>query len=131
MKVFFLDCIGPIYAPIFNKNDTLIILNFQEDVIAFVDKNGLLLKSIKMEDFSKYHHFQAYYDEITQKFYIVVVESNMHNIKRLNIYTGKFDRTEHLERPFPKNIQIVNNKMYFQVKEHDWDDTSYIYLQNL
>lgn len=62
---------------------------------------------------------------------ITVVESNMHNIKRLNIYTGKFERTEHLERPFPKNVEIVNNKMYFQVKEHEWDDTSYIYLQNL
>jgi hypothetical protein len=86
---------------------------------------------INIEKFPRYHQFQAYYDEKAQKFYVTVQDNNMHYIKRLNIYTGKFDRTEQLERPFPKNIQIINNRMYFLVKEHEWDDTSYIYLQNL
>lgn len=129
---FFIEtAIGPIYAPIYNKNDTLIILNFQEDRIVFLDKSGVLLKMINIENFPRYHQFQAYYDEKAQKFYVTVQDNNSHYIKRLNVYTGKFDRTEQLERPFPKNIQIINNRMYFQVKEHEWDDTSYIYLQNL
>lgn len=129
---FFIEtAIGPIYAPIYNKNDTLIILNFQEDKIVFLDKSGILLKMIDIENFPRYHHFQAYYDVGTQNFYVTVQDNNTHYIKRLNIYTGKFNRTVPLERPFPKNIQIINNRMYFQVKEHSWDDTSYIYLQNL
>lgn len=129
---FFIEtAIGPIYAPIYKKNDTLIILNFQEDKIVFLDRSGVLLKMINIEKFPRYHQFQAYYDEKAQKFYVTVQDNNMHYIKRLNIYTGKFDRTEQLERPFPKNIQIINNRMYFLVKEHEWDDTSYIYLQNL
>ena len=129
---FFIETIvGPIYSPIFLRNDTLIILNFQEDNIVFLSRNGIILKTVKMDGISKYHQIQAYYDEIANRFYVTQTENDRHMIKRLNVYTGKFERTIGLERPFPKNIQIVNNRMYFQVKEHEWDDTSYIYLQNL
>ena len=129
---FFIEtAAGPIYAPIYKKQDTIIVLNFQEDEIVFLSRYGTVLKTIPMIGLSKYHHFEAYYDEIKQLFYVTQTQNDTHVIKRLNVYTGKFDRTIQLERPFPKNIQIVNNKMYYQVKEHEWDDTSYIYLQNL
>ncbi len=131
-KFFLENIVGPIYAPMFKKNDTLIVLNFQEDIIVFLSRYGEVLKTVKIQDFSKYRHFQAYYDEVKQLFYINVTENfDTHLVKRLNIYTGKFDRIIHLERPFPKNIQIIDNRMYYQVKEHEWDDTSYIYMQNL
>lgn len=129
---FFIEtAAGPIYAPMFKKNDTLVVLDFQEDKIVFLTKEGTILKMIPIVGMTKYHHFEAYFDEVKQRFYVTQTQNDVHVIKRLNVYTGIFDRTIPLERPFPKNIQIIDNRMYFQVKEHSWDDTSYIYLQNL
>ena len=67
---FFGRIVKPLYAPIFVKNDTVVLFNFQEDEIVYLNKFGYTLGTIKMEKFSKYHDFEAFYDEVKQNFYI-------------------------------------------------------------
>lgn len=129
--LFFRKIAGPLYAPLFLKNDTVVVFNFQENVIVFLDKSGKQLNQVALDqkEFSTLHDFEILYDEGPQMFYMQMKESDRLYIKPLNIYTGKAGRKIKLEKPFATNIQIVNRHLYYLAKERDWDDTRYLYEQ--
>ena len=122
-----------IYAPIFSKNDTIIVFDFQEKTIAFFNRNGDFIKEVNIDkrDFSDYHEFEVIYDPYAKNFYYKTKEFEKSTICLMDIYTGHKIKKIHLEKIFAKNIQILNDKMYYLVKEKEWDDTSYLYQQNL
>jgi hypothetical protein len=133
IALFYRAVAKPIYAPIFMKNDTVVVFNFQENLIVFLTTTGNLLKEIKMkeEQFSTYHDFEVIYDELKQKFYYKTKEGDKSTLTVINIYKGEFTPKIKLEKIFAKNIQILNDKAYYLVKEKEWDDTSYLYEQSL
>lgn len=132
IAMFFSTIAAPLYAPVFLKNDTVILFNFQENKIDFLSKLGAPLKSVKLneEQFLSVHAFEVLYDGTAQKFYMKMNESNRSVMKLINIYSGTADKTVKLEKVFAKNIQVVNNRIYYLVKEKEWDDTQYLYQQN-
>ena len=133
IALFYQAVAKPIYAPIFFKNDTIVIFNFQENLIVFMTTAGNLLKEVKMheDEFSTYHDFEVIYDELRQKFYYKTKEGDKSTLTKINIYLGKFSPKIKLEKIFARNIQILNDKAYYLVKEKEWDDTSYLYEQSL
>ncbi len=133
LLLFYEQIAKEIYAPMFLKNDTVIIFNFQQNEMAFLNKAGeeLLTKKIDQKGFSQFHNFEILYDKERQKFYLKIRDSDKFIIKELNIYTGTFGEHIKLEKTFAKKIQIINGKMFYLVNEKEWDDTSYIYLQRL
>jgi hypothetical protein len=132
ISLFYRKIAGPLYAPLFLKNDTVVVFNFQENGIFFLSKTGLILKKVEMdlEQFSTIHDFEILHDAMAQTFYIKLKESNRSFIKRINIYSGTISKSIHLEKAFARNIQIVNNRIYYMVREREWDDTQYLYQQN-
>lgn len=128
---FFGRIVKPLYVPVFLKNDTVILFNFQEENIVYLNKFGYVLGSVKIEKFPQYHDFEVFYDEVKQKFYIQITDNDKHFLREINVYDGKLGRTIHLGYPFPKRIQIFNNKLYYLLREHQWDDTGYLYMQSL
>ncbi|HWY10035.1 MAG TPA: hypothetical protein VN026_01860, partial [Bacteroidia bacterium] len=118
VALFYRAVAKPIYAPIFLKNDTVIIFNFQENIIVFLTTTGNLLKEVKMneEEFSTYHDFEVIYDELKQKFYYKTKEADKSTLTFINIYKGGFSPKIKLEKIFAKNIQILNDKAYYLVK---------------
>ena len=131
--LFFQKVAKPIYAPIFLKNDTVVIFNFQEELIVFLNKDNVVLKEVKMnsKDISLYRDFEMIYDEPQQKFYFKTKGYDKAYLGLFDIYTGSFTKTIHLEKPFAKNIQILNNRIYYLVKEKEWDDTCYLFEQKM
>jgi hypothetical protein len=129
--LFFTQIVKPLYAPIYLKNDTVIIFDFQEDEIVFLNKDRIILNKVKLQEFSKYRHFECFYDKVKQRFYISTGTFDGRILNELNIYTGKFTRSTRIEYPFSTNLQILNGKLYYLVREKEWDDTSYLYQQNL
>ncbi|HOZ86249.1 MAG TPA: hypothetical protein PL029_00765 [Bacteroidia bacterium] len=132
IALFFSRIAAPLYAPVFLKNDTVVLFNFQENKIDFLSKLGTSLKSVKLneEQFLSIHAFEIIYDGIAQKFYMKMNESNRSVLKQVNIYSGTADKIVKLEKVFAKNIQVVNNRIFYLVKEKEWDDTQYLYQQN-
>ena len=129
---FFSQIAKPIYAPVFLKNDTVIVLNFQENTIVFFNKNGVILKEIKIneKEFSSFHDFEIIYDALKQKFYLREKEFDRQTLAVVDIYKGAVSKKIKLEKTFAKNIQVFNGRIYYLVKEKEWDDTSYLYQQN-
>jgi len=133
MELFFRKIAKPIYAPIFLQNDTVIIFNFEEYTIVFLNKSGAILKevAIKEKEISTFRDFEILYDSAKRKFYFKTKELDKSTLSILDIYTGSVQGKIHLERVFAKNIQVFNDKLYYIVKEKEWDDTCYLYQQNL
>jgi hypothetical protein len=131
--LFFQKIAKPIYAPMFLKNDTVVIFNFQEELIVFMTKGEVLLKEVKMnsKEISQYRDFEIVYDEPEQKFYYKTKGFDKAYLGLMNIYTGGIDRTINIEKIYAKNIQILNNRLYYLVKEKEWDDTCYLYEQKM
>ncbi|MBA2610410.1 MAG: hypothetical protein H0U95_00460 [Bacteroidetes bacterium] len=125
--------VAKIYAPVFLKNDTVIILNFQENLVIFLDKSGKILRevSLNQKDFPPSGDFEIIYDAPKQNFYLKDKEGDKQMIGLLNVYTGFVSKKIKLEKPFAKNVQVFNGHIYYLVKEKEWDDTRYLYQQNL
>jgi hypothetical protein len=132
LALFFNKVAGPLYAPVFLKNDTVILFNFQENKIVFLSRSGLLLGSVTIDkdQFSTMRDFEIVCDNGAQKFYVKLKEFDKCVIRQIDVYTGKSLRTVKIEKVFARNIQIVNNRIYYLVKEKEWDDTAYLYQQN-
>jgi hypothetical protein len=130
--LFFTRIAAPIYAPIYLKNDTVIIFNFQENIIVHLSKNGKVLKEVPIDhkSWSTLHEFEVICDYPRQKFYIRSREFDGSALNRINVYTGEISKKIKLEKPFVHNIQVYNDRIFYLVKEMQWDDTMYLYQQN-
>ncbi|PBQ32301.1 hypothetical protein CNR22_11145 [Sphingobacteriaceae bacterium] len=133
IEYFFRKVAKPIYAPVFLVKDTVIIFNFEEGVIVFLNKEGKLLNEVKLKDkeISTFHDFEILYDPTKIKFYFKTKEFDKSVLSSIDIYSGSVKEKIHLEKIFAKNIQVLNDKLYYLVKEKEWDDTCYLYQQNL
>ena len=123
----------PIYAPLFLLKDTVVLFNFEEGAIVFLNKEGQFLKQVKLKDkeFSTFRDFEILFDPIKTKFYFKTKEFDRSVLSVIDIYSGSVKEKIHLEKLFAKNIQGLNDKLYYLVKEKEWDDTCYLYQQNL
>jgi hypothetical protein len=119
----------PIYAPVFLKNDTMVLLNFPEMIIEYYNKEGSCIYKVPMGNFSQYHNFEAKYDPKTQKFYIFNQIKDKRYLMELNIYNGQLIKSYKLEKPFVHCLQVFNGDIYYIVREKEWDDTAYLYKQ--
>ncbi len=123
----------PILAPIFQRNDTIIVFNLQENTIQLLNSVGDSLKAIPIvfEKLNKLKRLTVLFDAFTKQFYVDQALNDTPYLHKLNILTGKITKEIKLEKTFVKNIQISAGKIYYLVKEKQWDDTSYLYAQNL
>jgi hypothetical protein len=130
--LFFEKIAAPIYAPLFLKNDTVVLFDFQQYLIVFLDRAGSVLRQVRMdqEQFITLRDFEILHDAPAQKFYLKMRDADRSFIKRIDIYSGKVDKTIKLEKIFARNIQMANDRIYYLVREKGWDDTQYLYRQN-
>lgn len=130
--LFYNQIATPVYSPVFLKNDTVVLFDFQENKIAFLNQSGVVLKQVPLDkdQFGTLRNFEILCDRPAQKFYIRMRDAGRSYLRSIDIYSGKITSTLKLEKIFAKNIQVVNNKLYYLVREKGWDDTQYLYRQN-
>lgn len=129
---FYSNVAKPIYAPVFLRNDTILVFDFQEKMILFFTKQGEMLTQVAMneKDFSTYRDVVVIYDNVSKKFYLKTTEFDAQSLHLIDVNQGTLLKKTHLERTFAKNIQVYNDRIYYLFKEKDWDDTSYLYQQS-
>lgn len=131
ITMFYKQVLSPIYAPVFLINDSICIFNFPEKEIVFLHPEGRVLKKVEMnkDDFSVFREFELLHDKITGQFYYKTREGSQTVLGTIDIYHGKITSKLVLHKAFPKNIKVVNKRIYYQVREKQWDDTDYLYEQ--
>lgn len=131
--LFYSQIAKAVYAPVFLRKDTLIIFNFQEELIVFLNQDGKTLRTLKLDSksYSSMRDFQVFFDEISGHFYIYSKEFDKRTLNRIDLNTGKAIKKIKLEKIFASKISVHNNSIYYLVKEHEWDDTAYLYEQKI
>lgn len=130
--MFYQSIARQLYYPMFLKNDTVVVFDFQENKILFLAADGSELKHVALDphDFMTMRDFEIIHDEAAQKFYLKIKTTDRCYLKLIDVYSGKIVKTIKLEKIFAQNVQIAGDRIYYLVKEKQWDDTQYLYQQN-
>jgi len=104
----------PIYAPIYQLSDSLIIFNHRENRIEFYTKPQIIAKTVKI-DFQNNRKWkkEIIRDEDTEAFYTLYDTRWGYQIKKLNVQTGKLKDLVELDRAFIDNVKIKGGFLYF------------------
>lgn len=130
--LFYRSIAKALYLPVFLRQDTVVLFDFQEYRLLFFDPAGQLLKktALNKKDFGTMHDFEVLYDEETLKFYIRMKIADHSVLREVNIHTGRCAATIRLEKIFASHVLVRNGRIYYLVRENEWDDTTYLYQQN-
>ncbi|MBK9284207.1 MAG: hypothetical protein IPM51_07775 [Sphingobacteriaceae bacterium] len=131
--LFYRSVAKKIYNPVFSRNDTVVIFDFQENEIVLLNASGTILQKNKIDAnaYSSFRNFEVLYDETLHYFYIYSKEFDKRTINRINILTGKASKKIKIEKTFAFKLFVNNNSIYYLVKEKEWDDTYYLYEQKI
>lgn len=104
----------PIYAPLFQYKDTMLVFNHRQHQIEFYPKPSLQTKKVAIE-YSKDDDWkkEILRDEDTERFYTLCDTRWGYVVKRINIETGETDNLIELERAFVSNVKIKGGFLYF------------------
>ncbi|MCD4697334.1 MAG: carboxypeptidase-like regulatory domain-containing protein [Bacteroidales bacterium] len=122
----------PVYAPLINLNDTLLIFNHPENQIEFYSYYDSLIKKIAIN----YHSLKDWKelivaDENHQKVYTLFQHSGTLDLREIDLRNGKLGTSNKLYYPFVKNIKIRNGFVYFIHKNHSTRSKMKLYKQRL
>lgn len=132
--LFAYSCIyRKINVPVFLRNDTLIIFDFSDKEIALYDQAGTCLKKTPISEdyFPQYYDIRILFDRVTSRLYVLTKAQNggdLH-LREVNIYTGAVSNNIQIKNTLGTGFQVYDDDIYYILKEHDWDDTSYLYRQ--
>jgi hypothetical protein len=121
-----------IYTPIFNVNDTLVILDIYKNQITHYLKDGKTSKTISIDnkDYPSYHTMQFVFDRVTHQVYLLTKELSHQYLRKINLATGKLYPPIKLYNDFAKKIQVYGDDIYYILKDHlEEDGSAYLYKQ--
>jgi len=126
--------IRPVYVPLFELNDSLIIFDHLNDSAVVFTKSGFRVRSYPIA----YHYFKGWkYEMITNlektKVYARYQSSDgLTTLREINPANGKVEQVIKLEKHvFPEHIQIHGNFVYYIYKDYLDQSMHYIYKQHL
>jgi hypothetical protein len=126
--------IRPVYVPLFELNDSLIIFDHVNDSAVVFTKSGFKIRSFPIA----YHYYKGWkYELITNlektKIYARYQSSDgLTTLREINPLNGKTEQVIKLEKHvFPQHIQIHENFVYYIYKDYLDQSMHYIYKQHL
>ncbi|MNK05383.1 hypothetical protein D3C87_232650 [compost metagenome] len=123
----------PLYAPIFEINDSLYIYDHFKDSALVYTLSGDHIRSFQFS----YHYFEnwknkLYVNEENTKLYAKYESEGLTVLRQINPSTGKVINVNFIEKHiYPMNIQIRNNSVYYLYKLYTDNSIHYLYKQSL
>lgn len=123
----------PIYAPLFELNDSLIIFDHPNDSAIVFTKTGVRVRSFPIS----YQYFRGWKSELIPNMektaiYARFEKGGITSLRKINLMTGKpEEEVEIKEHIFPEHIQIHKDFIYYLYKDYLDLSMHYIFKQHL
>lgn len=124
-----------LYAPIFERNDTVFLFDHYKNLMFSYSYLGDLLDSVPI-----YYHLQPkengwkkqlIQDVTSGEIYTYFENGGKVQIRHINTSTGKLDPPIQLHYPYTSNIQIRNNSVYYIYRPFESIQKKYLYRERL
>ena len=123
----------PVYIPLFELNDSLIIFDHLNDSAIVFTKEGTLVRSFPIF----YQYFPGWENELITnlektKVYARYESEGIATLREINPATGKTERILKLEKHvFPEHLQIHGDFIYYLYKDYLDQSMHYLFKQRL
>ncbi|MNK05385.1 hypothetical protein D3C87_232670 [compost metagenome] len=130
-RFFDLILVRPIYIPMFELNDSLIIFDHLNDSAVVFTKSGLRVRSFPIY----YHYFPGWKNELISnlektKLYARYERQGLTVLREINPTNGKTEHLVKLEKHvFPEHLQIQGDFIYYIYKDYLDQSMHYIFKQ--
>jgi hypothetical protein len=124
-----------LYAPFFNRNDTLFVFDHYKDLLFSFDKYGEPLDSVPI-----YYHYnprssgwkkQMIQDRITGEIYAVFDKAGYTQLGRINVATGEIEEKVQLEFRYVDKVAVSNNFAYYIYRPFESIQKKFLYKEKL
>ncbi|MNY03996.1 hypothetical protein D3C86_1366450 [compost metagenome] len=124
----------PVYIPLIEVNDSLVIFDHLNDSATVFTKSGMLVRSFPIA----YHHFDGWKIELitnlekTAIYARYELDGGLTVLRKINPTNGNVENTIRLEKHvFPEHIQIHDDFIYYIYKDYLNQSMHYLYKQPL
>lgn len=121
----------PVYVPLFELNDSLVIFDHLNDSAVVFTKAGVRVRAFPIQ----YHHFKGWKNELVTnlektKIYARYEIDGLTTLREINTTNGKVERKIQLEQHiFPKHLQIRNDFIYYIYDDYLDQSMHYLFKQ--
>jgi hypothetical protein len=132
-KLYELVLTMPVYVPLFEVNDSLIIFDHLNDSAVVFTKEGLHVRSFPI----LYQYFNGWKNELVvnlekTKIYARYETDGLTTLREINPMNGKTENTIKLEKHvFPEHLQIHGDFIYYIYKDYLDQSMHYIFKQHI
>lgn len=125
--------VRPVYIPMFELNDSLVIFDHLNDSAVVFNKSGQRIRSFPIS----YHYFKGWKHELVSnlektKIYARYESQGLTVLREINPMNGKVERMFKLEKHvFPEHLQIHGDFIYYIYKDYLDQSMHYIFKQHL
>ena len=117
-------------VPLYAKNDTLVIFDYENKTIWYFDKKGQELGSGPiLFDVDGLMRMRVIKDPITQLFYVYNYQGHAQSLQRVNLNEPGSIATISLEKPFAENVKVYNGDIYYLWQDGRNAATRQLYVQ--
>lgn len=123
----------PIYAPLFELNDSIIIFDHPNDSAIVFTKKGIRVRSFPIS----YHYFRGWKSELIPNIektsiYARFERDGITSLRKINLVTGKTEEVVQIkDHIYPEHIQIRKDFIYYVYKDYLDLSMHYIFKQHL
>ncbi|MDG1147985.1 MAG: hypothetical protein P8N52_06745 [Crocinitomicaceae bacterium] len=124
-----------LYAPMFHRNDTLLVFDYYKDKLFKFDADGVRLDSVSI-----YHHYDKKHtgwdgnliqDRATRQVYATYDRAGYRYLGWVNTKTGEIRNQVKLEYRYAHNITVHNNHVYYIYRPFESAQKKYLYKERL
>jgi len=124
-----------LYAPLFERNDTVFLFDHYKNKLYRYDDTGELLDSVPI-----FHHFQEkvsgwqkqlIQDQSTGEVYSIYEKTGQVTLRRIDLTTGEMKETIPLYYKYPDKILIRSNHVYYTYRPFETAQKKYLYDEKL
>jgi len=124
-----------VYAPLFERNDSVFVVNYPRDLLEVFDANGK-----KLDEVPIYHHYQRsktgfrrklIQDYKTGEIYAVFEKLGFSYLGLLNVKTGGISEKVKLNFKYIEQIKVFNNEVFYTYRPFESTQKRYLYKERL
>ena len=124
-----------VYAPMFERNDSIFVFNYPKDLLEIFDKNGDSLKSVSI-----YHHYHAQksgfqknliQDGKTGIIYATFLKEGFVYVSPINMESGEIGKMYQLNYRYAENVKIFGNEVFYIYRPFESAQKKFLYTEKL